>query len=826
MVRAVRCVSVCIALAGLATPGWALHPRASFEDIVHTAHLVFIGTVVDTTCWPDGERPMIYTDVLFDDIEIVSAGKESQQHRSASIRLTYSGGQWSDIRIDMSGTPRFEPGQRYLLFVLDDGKRYINPVVGGPQGLFEVVSDSEIDQQYVLTAGGRAVVDVGPENVTASRVRVAGIETGRVVASADLDHQRAGMSVHRSGDVDPSLVTLPSFVQRILKIRTTPRKGTSVFKLDDSPGRYVFQKDGEIVSEPLPHKRGEVGPAGRLAELAKMLPADHADRSSSPRSSELLENKGSPIGYCGWQDLLIDMEQVPTSWWSWSINVVSMSQWDRYMNIFKSHADDGMFSAANLESEFCGFVNDTTLFLVYGSHWGGALAVAFTITLPAWCDCCEITESDIAWNSALTWTSNPDVSIGNPGVYLLLPINVHELGHAWGLQRKNETYDYDHVTVMHAYSSSIVEDGLGIHYPDAALARELYDSQTSVISVVDVGVESYYASDGLHNTWISTSSSCTAGPLPSVFYPGDDFTVCGLTLENISPPAWFPQLVSYRFYLSPDRQITESDIQFYGSHGWYAHNSVMVLDHTLTVPTTAAPGTYYVGVIATIENDPTDSFPPNNSTSLFSPVTIGPATPQNVSASDGTYTDRVRVSWSPVLGAGEYWLFRRTCPTCSLAAIGTTGANFYDDVGAVQACGYEYLVASVTPDGKSSRLSSPDSGYRGFETPANLTASDDEVENVHLSWDAVPGASSYEVRRSTCNDSFCFYFLVGEPGTPSFDDVTATPRKRYYYFVRAKNHCGSSPASQTVLGMALSGDIFDDGFESGSAGEWSAVVGQ
>jgi serine protease len=96
---------------------------------------------------------------------------------------------------------------------------------------------------------------------------------------------------------------------------------------------------------------------------------------------------------------------------------------------------------------------------------------------------------------------------------------------------------------------------------------------------------------------------------------------------------------------------------------------------------------------------------------LKSPVT--PSAPTGVSASDGTYTDRVYVSWSSVSGATSYQVFR--CTTTSTANCGTalsspTTTN-YNDYNATAGVTYYYRAKACNSTG-CSVYSTADPGFR------------------------------------------------------------------------------------------------------------------
>jgi parallel beta-helix repeat protein len=120
---------------------------------------------------------------------------------------------------------------------------------------------------------------------------------------------------------------------------------------------------------------------------------------------------------------------------------------------------------------------------------------------------------------------------------------------------------------------------------------------------------------------------------------------------------------------------------------------------------------------------PTPNLPPSPTptpvltpTATPTPPTSPPEAPTGVSASDGTYSDRVRVIWNASAAATGYKVFRNASNSPGSAAqIGTSIANFYDDASAVAGTTYFYWVTATNSMGGSS-FSSPDTGYLAAAT--------------------------------------------------------------------------------------------------------------
>ena len=76
------------------------------------------------------------------------------------ISLTYAGGQLGEVYQRVSDMPRFEVGERYLVFAYYDGTPHANPLVGGPQGLFKITSDEITGRQYPVKLSGRGITSL------------------------------------------------------------------------------------------------------------------------------------------------------------------------------------------------------------------------------------------------------------------------------------------------------------------------------------------------------------------------------------------------------------------------------------------------------------------------------------------------------------------------------------------------------------------------------------------------------------------------------------------------------------------------------------------
>ncbi len=776
--------------------GYGAYPKLSFEEVAQTADLIFIGTVAGRDCATNGSAKMIFTHIHFADIRVIHATNRSRQIGLESIRLTHAGGKLHGRGVWVSVAPRFDLGRRYLVFMLDDGQVYANPVIGGPQGQFEVIQDPATRQDYVLDSGGRAVLAVGAEGIETSRRPIDFIQNGVLYYRDQPDWERerflAPLPIATGTDsVSPATRTqaaidaagplpLEEFVGYIIDTALVAPLVERRLKLTNSEGKFYTRVDGRIIEQDL------AGLPGKKPESATQAEAD-------PRIIVLGESieewYDSDLFACGYHDPTFAMEQVAVGRWDYDDNETAMAIWNFTIDFFRYLPDDGDYGSDNGEDEFVGFLSDAEAYAEYNFHWGSASGMTIN-----WIDtgdpCDEIQESDVMFNAALSWTDDFLTHLGGgpnyyPGVVL------HETGHTWGymVYLKGETYAYNHPSVMNSATSDIVEDAMQIHVPDAYLMRRIYDGLTGVPQVKDVGVESYYASHGLYR------SAATA----TNYYPGDSITIANVTVENLSPTN--QANVRLRFYLSTDRTITTSDhlMGYYFYWPTFTKESYNVASYTTTVPYIAS-GQYNIGAIVTVDGFGGDGAPQNNATFFFDKITLYPMPPSNVQATDGTYTNRIRVTWDAVSDPAvtAYRVSRSTTETGTKTVLANVANTFYDDLSPAGGWNY-YWIQSVAPSG-TSLYSSSDSGYVGVTAPTGLSATDGTyTSHVALSWTAVTGASSYEIWRNT-EINTATATQIATSAAASYNDTTAVPELMYYYWVKASNGISTSGFSNYDAG--------------------------
>jgi large repetitive protein len=146
---------------------------------------------------------------------------------------------------------------------------------------------------------------------------------------------------------------------------------------------------------------------------------------------------------------------------------------------------------------------------------------------------------------------------------------------------------------------------------------------------------------------------------------------------------------------------------------------------------------------------------------------------------------QVTLSWTAVPGATGYHVLRDG------VQVATTTAAGYTDTGLDNGTPYGYQVLATNLAGWSP-LTGAVSGTPGVlapPTPTGLVAAPGDG-TVALAWNAVPGATSYQVFRGAT--------LVGSPATTTFTDSGLTDAVAYSYTVKALNGTAASGATAPV----------------------------
>jgi len=214
---------------------------------------------------------------------------------------------------------------------------------------------------------------------------------------------------------------------------------------------------------------------------------------------------------------------------------------------------------------------------------------------------------------------------------------------------------------------------------------------------------------------------------------------------------------------------------------------------------------------------------------------LAPAPPAEFTVTDGTFPDRVRLTWSPVAQAGSYEVWRGPSATGEFTLLAKTAYTAYDDTSVVPGTTYWYKVRACNRAGCGEFTPAKRGSARLPGVPAaptGLSASQGEfTDRVRLTWPAVPEATAYEIYRALAEAGP--YALLASVNAPPYDDTQVEPGKVYWYKVRACSSAGCSALSAPVSGHAALAALpaprnvqASDGTEPGKiVVTWQAVSG-
>ena len=171
-----------------------------------------------------------------------------------------------------------------------------------------------------------------------------------------------------------------------------------------------------------------------------------------------------------------------------------------------------------------------------------------------------------------------------------------------------------------------------------------------------------------------------------------------------------------------------------------------------------------------------------------------PAAP-SVTAGNSS-TGKPRLTWKAVSGAVSYRIYRSESRGTGYSLLGTTSSTSYVNTGAAVGKTYYYRIKAVNRDGMASGYSNIVSGKATLPAPVLNIGLSVSSGKPMLAWDAVPGATSYRIYRSTSRGTG--YSLLATTTSTSYVNTSAAKGTTYYYRVKACNAAGLSPYSNIV----------------------------
>jgi fibronectin type 3 domain-containing protein len=184
-----------------------------------------------------------------------------------------------------------------------------------------------------------------------------------------------------------------------------------------------------------------------------------------------------------------------------------------------------------------------------------------------------------------------------------------------------------------------------------------------------------------------------------------------------------------------------------------------------------------------------------------------PSIPTGLSASDGTFNDRVALTWQPSDNATGYRVSRGLAvPGAWYMEIGTSTVPQYEDTTVEQGKTFSYMVKAYNALFESNN-SEADTGYASIpialpETPTSLTASDGDFhDKIVLNWSDAINALYYKIYRGVNWNDMILFSLIDDTVNTVYTDTGVYPRTTYTYSVTAANGFGESDFSEYDTGF-------------------------
>ena len=151
------------------------------------------------------------------------------------------------------------------------------------------------------------------------------------------------------------------------------------------------------------------------------------------------------------------------------------------------------------------------------------------------------------------------------------------------------------------------------------------------------------------------------------------------------------------------------------------------------------------------------------------------------------------LTWNAVDGAASYRVYRTTTKNGAYTVINTTKALTYTNTGAALGTTYYYKVEALNAAGKSMGFSAV---VEGKVAPVLAVGYSSVSGKPQLTWKAVPGATEYQVYRSTQQNSG--YSKINTTTATSYVNTGAKAGTTYYYRIVAVKGTAVSDFSNIV----------------------------
>ncbi len=197
--------------------------------------------------------------------------------------------------------------------------------------------------------------------------------------------------------------------------------------------------------------------------------------------------------------------------------------------------------------------------------------------------------------------------------------------------------------------------------------------------------------------------------------------------------------------------------------------------------------------------------------------------PGNVSASDSTYDDRIRITWDDLdLNEDGYEITRALGPDTTVLDTTRASVETYDDYTAIPDTTYTYFVRAVSDLGGVSTVVS-DEGFMSIVlAPVNVEATDGEFEDhVDITWESSSKtAVLFKIYRGS------LFIKSLSVGNSTYSDYGGTAGQVYDYSVVAATAleaeaAGMPDAGSRELGVPSSVTVSDEEYEDRIVISWT-----
>ena len=179
--------------------------------------------------------------------------------------------------------------------------------------------------------------------------------------------------------------------------------------------------------------------------------------------------------------------------------------------------------------------------------------------------------------------------------------------------------------------------------------------------------------------------------------------------------------------------------------------------------------------------------------SAYSNVVSGRATVTTLTMGHSASSGKPQLTWKAVSGAASYRVYRATTKNGAYSVINTTKALTYTNTGAALGTTYYYKVEALNASGKSMGFSAI---VEGKVAPVLAVGYSSVSGKPQLTWKAVPGATEYQVYRSTQQNSG--YSKINTTTATSYVNTGAKAGTTYYYRIVAVKGTAASDFSNIV----------------------------